>query len=147
MIRSRLLQLLLQRKLVAGCTRTTAACTTCNKSGHNRTKQQQHLIASHVAPTETEREMPQGAEGGAKGNGDERGGQLTAFLCQLCICICICIWMCTYAKLYLTDLRDKPSRQPCGSGSICASSEISPAALLQVEQTILRLLLAKLAVS
>jgi len=31
------------------------------KHGHNRTKQQQHLIASHVAPTETEREMPQGA--------------------------------------------------------------------------------------
>lgn len=125
MIRSRLLQAACCSLLTAHCwladcmqqrksawlavAGSTAACTTCNKSGHRRTAANwRHLIASHVGPSETEREMPQnGTEQRGKCKGKrEWERQLTAFLNHLYMYV----FVCTYAKLYLTDLRDKPSR-------------------------------------
>lgn len=128
MIRSRLLQaaccsLLTAHCWLAGCMQqrksawlavagSTAACTTCNKSGHRRTAANwRHLIASHVGPSETEREMPQN---GTEQRGEMQGKEGTSTdrllepLIYMSVCVCVCV--CTYAKLYLTDLRDKPSR-------------------------------------
>lgn len=163
MIRSRLLQaaccsLLTAHCWLAGCMQqrksawlavagSTAACTTCNKSGHRRTAANwQHLIASHVGPSETEREMPQnGTERGAKCKGKREGErQLTAFLNHLCICVlnvCVCARMQNFIWQICVISPAVPAE-----GSICASSEISPAAELQVEQTI-RSTPAKLAAS
>lgn len=155
MIRSRLLQAACCSLLTAGCMQqrkpawlavagSTAACTTCNKSGHRRTAANwRHLIASHVGPSETEREMPQnGTERGEKQGKEGRGTPTDRLLEPLMhMCVCVCAGMQNFIWQICVISPAVPAE-----GSICASSEISPAAELQVEQTI-RSTPAKLAAS
>lgn len=127
---------------------STAACTTCNKSGHRRTAANwRHLIASHVGPSETEREMPQnGTEQKGESKGKRKGErQLTAFLNHLYIYEYVCVCLCARMQNFIWQICVISPAVPA-EGSISASSEISPAAELQVEQTI-RSTPAKLAAS
>lgn len=144
MIRSRLLQAACCSLLTAGCMQqrksawlavagSTAACTTCNKSGHRRTAANwRHLIASHVGPSETEREMPQNGTERGEMQGKEGRETPTDRLLEPLMYMCVCVY--EGMQNFIWQICVISPAVPA-EGSISASSEISPAAELQVEQT------------